>query len=324
MSTPLIDTPSDSVCLDFQENVSRRVRSFYEGHAAFLKVSRRPRQSFYWYYPLLFSGAFPKVTQQQLVSLGVAGIHYADHIGQLDSFIDDPDAKHANRIILCVLLNTESHNCLYSLFPHDSAFWTYLAGYQRDFFESVISEKESHFGRVNPLTAARFFDLARRKAGLSKLVTTGLAILDGSPGPVEALSRSQDQFNAACQMYDDVVDLREDLVGRRYTYLLTAGITGAGLAEPDLLSSNSQAEDALLRRIYYSGLLERSLEMASGWCADALESVRGLPVPRWNALVSALQARLDNLARDLSSIRLTVSRNSEGTAPLAGSMAARR
>lgn len=318
-NTPVIDTPRDSVCLELQAEVSSRVKRFYEGYAAFLKISQQPRQSFYWYYPLLFSGAFPRVTQEQLVTLAVVGIHYADHIGQIDSFVDDPDVKNADRIVLSVLLITESLNRLHSLFPHDSPFWTYLAVYQHDFFEAVISEKQTHFGRVKPLTAGQFFDLAKNKAGISKLVTTGLAILDGSSGPVEALSRSQDQFNAACQIYDDIVDLRDDLANRQYTYLLSAGITGAGVRESDLLSSDPRAVDELFRYIYYSGLIEDTLEMASRWCADALESVRELPVPRWNSVVWALRARLDKLAGDLGSIRETVMQRSEVTAALAGS-----
>jgi len=319
MSTPMVDIPIDSVCIEFQNSVSSRVKKFYDGYAAFLKISQRPRQSFYWYYPLLFSGAFPRVTQEELFILAVAGIHYADHIGQLDSFVDDPDVKNADRIILSVLLNTESLNHLHSLFPHDSSFWTYLAGYQRDFFQAVLSEKQTHFGRVKPLTEGQFFDLAKNKAGLSKLVTTGLAIMDGLPGPVETLSRSQDQFNAACQMYDDIVDLRDDLAGRQYTYLLSAGITGAGLPESDLLSFNPHAVDELFRYIYYSGLIEDSLKMASGWCTDALETVRELPVLRWNSVVSALRTRLENLASDLGSIRETMIRRSEAAAVLVAS-----
>ena len=289
------DGEPNAVYADLVRDVEQQVAAFLGSVHSLLGIETEEEPNYYHSYPFLFREEFPSVDDTAITTLAVAGVFYLNHLCLVDDVVDSPDAPQIYKLFLSPLLHEEALKRLGTLFAGDSPFWTELSSYHREFAAAMLQEQARHTGKVTAFRDGEAFSIAKGKSALSKMTTTALALLAGRPETIRTLSASQDCFNAARQMYDDVKDWRADYLDRRYSSLLTAALVELGGGDSGLHAVSAQ--------LHYGGHIDKSLTQAAAWCDEALESVSDLRVPGWVRLVHSLQAQVVRLRDDLARIR---------------------
>ncbi len=293
---------------DLVKGVAARVTAFHmELHVA-LDISAMEEPNYYHAYPFLFRDEFPTVSDADASTIAVAGVFYLNHLCLLDDVVDSEVARQPYKLFMSALLHEEAIIQLGTLFPSSSPFWAALSSYHREFAAAMLREQTEHTGRLCAFTEAEVYQIAKGKAALSKMTTAALALLDGRPEAIAKLSASQDCFNAARQMYDDVKDWKEDYLNYRYSSLLTAALLDhAGREGLPLQGSgdwhSSLSVEALSARLHYGGHIDQALAQAAQWCNDAIEHAAGCQVGGWNRLIQSLRTQVLRLRGDLAMIR---------------------
>lgn len=268
--------------------------------------------NYYYYYPFLFHSGFPCADAEALVMVAYSGILYLKHALNLDMMIDEPNLKRVERPFLSAQLHEEALRILMRYFPPDSVFWSELASYNREFTASMLEEHKSHYKNVSRYADGEYFRLIKGKSALSRGTTAAVALLGGAPERLPVLNASQDFFNAALTVYDDIKDWRDDFCKGRYSYMITRAILEAGIDRTDAIANSPGVAESVGRHLYYSGLLEEAAGSALDWCAKAIECVDGFGVPDWVRLVRMLSGQIETLKRDLAQIRVQTILRSQG------------
>jgi squalene-hopene/tetraprenyl-beta-curcumene cyclase len=132
------------------------------------------------------------------------------------------------------------------------------------------------------------------KSGLSRAIVAGLAELARDDGRLEPVMRALDQFNIACQMWDDLKDWRDDLEHGMPSLLLVRV-----LSERPGKDEVAGAIDHVGRELYYGGHASYVLDLALA-ALDASDQLKRLvPELPWYRLVDVTRAKLLDTQRDL-------------------------
>jgi hypothetical protein len=307
MVMPLI---SPLVTSDFPEylpivrSVWKHVQMRFTPIEALIGTNRQSRANHYSFYPYLFRKEFPQISDSCYEALAVASVFYLEYVCLLD-FIHDTPNKVMHAPFLMSLVHEQGTLALASILPIESVFWEYFTQYHHQTVASMMSDANAHSNSNRVFTEEEFITRASGKAALSKMVTTALAILGDNTSRISCLAESQDWFNAAFQMYDDVKDWREDLICGRSSYLLNhVMIEGGFINKADRNECAQVIPDDVGQYIYRSGVAEEVLNRAIEWCKNSLDAVDGLDLDGWIRLVKVLQARLERLRNDFSRLRL--------------------
>ena len=233
--------------------------SYKNGNISFVTSEREVH--FYNYYPFLFYDEFKEVPIGAFRTIALSGALYLQYILWNDKLIDTNQLVDPSIIPYSSYLLRKSFNLLYSLFPSSSEFWSYFAKYDKEFTNAVLLERTKHFGIISDYSQSEFELIARGKAAMSKYVTAALSVLCNSPEKIEPLEQSQNCFNIAFQLHDDLQDWKQDYISRNYSHLLTNVIYEHQLAEE--VQSNSPPDlETIGRAIYLSEAAEKQIESA--------------------------------------------------------------
>ncbi len=115
-------------------------------------------------------------------------------------------------------------------FRSNDYFWALFEKYLNEFVVATLWEKRLHFGKV-----ARFEnrDLINcgHKFSLLKISAAGACLAGEEEGKIEAFSELVGNYHIGYQLYDDVVDWREDFSNKNHTYFLFKIYDRLGLAD---------------------------------------------------------------------------------------------
>jgi hypothetical protein len=294
-------TSSDSLHdhAELVKGVAARVAAFHADLQESLHISATEVPNYYHAYPFLFRDEFPAVSEEQASTLAVAGVLYLNHLCLMDDLVDLPEIRQPHKLFLSALLHERAIIELGTLFPATSPFWAELSGYHREFAAAMLREQTAHTGKLTPFSEAEVFQIAKGKAALSKMTTTALALLARQPDTIANLAASQDCFNAARQLYDDVKDWKDDYHHRRYSSLLTEAILAT--ASSDTLDRIDP--EVLGVQLHGGGHIDRALAQAAQWCEQAQAHVAMYRVSGWVRLIQSLQTQIVRLRTDLVAIR---------------------
>jgi len=224
-------------------------------------IEKKGERTFYEYYPYLFYDEFRIVNQEKYRKLALSGSLLLKNILLNDKLMDFKDLIDPSRLFSSNFLYKKSLDLLYSIFTASSVFWNYFEKYNKEFTNAVFLERSKHFGIVSPYPYTDFEIIARGKAAISKNATTALAILSNTPEKIEPLETTQNYFNTAFQLYDDLLDWKEDYLNRNYSYLLTTVIYENQLVE-EVKSNNTPDLETISRAIYLSKAAENQMDNA--------------------------------------------------------------
>ena len=286
------------------QRVEERNDTVFKVWESVMTYEKGEGHSAYESYPLLFTPVFPPITEEQLVTLSQAGSLLVKSVLALDSVIDvlvgdmhcERATAHdiAQNICKMQALQFEADRLLASLFPPSSAFWDEYRVALRDVLEGMYEERLLAFGYL-PRSAHDEETAIRRiikQNALAKVAVSALAYLTGEDIPKASLMTSIDHYNVARQLYDDLVDWKED-VRLAKPSLLMMRIVDTWPPEPDQMKEYAY-------RLYFKGHATHILDLALHHLQIAEEAVAQWPRLPWRKImVDRLQTRVRMLRTEI-------------------------
>lgn len=156
-----------------------------------------------------------------------------------------------------------------SCFESRSPFWSHLDRYVEQWGESVLWERQQHWGQPAPY-GERDLLLVARKAAPLKAPAAAMSLLADKEEVVGALDAMMDNAQLAFQMLDDLRDWRADLANQNYSYFLTRIAYSAGSRQLD--------PEAVEKAIFSGEAVDVVLDLALKHNQMALDAIT-----TWNA-----------------------------------------
>jgi len=261
--------------------------------AASLRVG--PPASIFNDYPRLFIGHYPGLADGDVDILCQGCRLLAGSVVVGDRIADETVSRSESVAILFQVqsLQFEAERVFAVLFGAGSVFWERLKQILSAAMLCALEQDRYMIGRktLAGLSLQAAETLATGKTGPAKIAAIGLSLLAGGGEPTDLL-QAIDAYNLARQLYDDLVDWRDDLATRRPSTL----VARLAVARPHLLNG---APDLVARELYYGGHALAQLERALA-CAGQARAIGGLDA--WSGVVRGLEKSCHDMHHDLSRI----------------------
>lgn len=254
-------------------------------------LSNESRFNMYFNYPCLFREAFPSVADGALFELSWCGRVALDYILLYDYLLDTEHVLDPVILLASYAFQREWLCRLQSLFSSASPFWDYLARCEEETTRALLGERLRRQEPLAPFTMDDARQQAIGKAALSRLAIVGLASLTGQveSDRMHGLIRSNDHYNFARQVLDDLRDWRGDYTGRRISCLLSSALTYLGLEKHATDEDYPQANE--VGGIMYTQVAPAYLSLAETGLNEALDLARDHgPCPHWQQVLEEITA----------------------------------
>ena len=171
--------------------------------------------SIYDYYPYLFLKAFPLLSIADVRPFALAGRLFASSIVFYDKVMDRTSTAHiaTTSALRIQAMQLEAYHLLHQLFPPEAIFWKQLRSYIVEYADACIQEQRFASGDLpwQEYTEAIALQIAVGKNGIARSTIAGLVELAQDHSLFKPLVEVINHFNIACQMWDDLLDWKEDL-----------------------------------------------------------------------------------------------------------------
>lgn len=164
-----------------------------------------------------------------------------------------------------------------SLLPSGELFWGLEKKYTKEWAQSVLWEREEHWGQAKSFAEDDLILLARKCAPL-KIPCAAMSLLGGREDLVGRLEDMVDYSQVVFQLRDDIKDWRRDLADGNYTYLLVKILEHSRL---DKISDLTEAEVA--RVMNGSGALKEIFDLMEKYSLLTRQSIAELNAPHLKA-----------------------------------------
>jgi hypothetical protein len=208
---------------------------------------------------------------RNIASGNVFGLLY--FMSQDDVMDNFSDKANASILPLSSLFFTDFISSYRSLFPVDSIFWSYFDRYMREWAESVVWERENHWGTAAEYSEEDLIKLSRKAAAM-KIPFAALCVLSDRLQEIESFSKMMDYDQIVYQMIDDWRDWKEDLKRGSYTYLLVQAMKYCKLQDASQLT-----EGHVKNAVFMGDAGEKVFEMAKNYNRLSLESIDHIDSP---------------------------------------------
>jgi len=259
--------------------------------------------SFYAYFPFLFSEAFPNTRREKKQKLALMGLLTLYQLLINDEMIDEAGAHCAAGIIASNSFQMAALSTLSEVFDHQPLPWKDIDKLFRQYSQAILLENGLHKGKVEQYSGRDIIRVLSRKSAMAKIIVVSLCLVSGQNELRKPLEDSLDLYYAAEQLFDDFKDWKEDLEAQRYTYLLTEVITTFNLQDKISSLSPDDRISLIAKYLYLSGFAEDYLRKLARYCTEAKKKVEGINCPHWKDLI-------DSLLMGVHSVRSEVSMNS--------------
>jgi len=256
----------------------------------------------HYYYPLVFYDDFKEVDIELHRLLSIYGRLYLIHILQTDRILDDRSEVQPVDLFKSFLLYEKATEYVRKVFLPDSKFWEYYEKYHMEYINAILLEKTVHYDKIMSYPLSDYEAISKGKSAMAKTITTGLAILNGSPELIPYIDNSQDNFYIGYQFYDDLRDWKEDLKNRQFSLLLTRVLKGLGYVGKSDRENIPDLEE-IGRYMYYSGLAEWALKEAEHYYNKSLSVLQDLSFLTWRKIILDYRKKCIDLKRDLALIK---------------------
>lgn len=186
----------------------------------------------------------------------------------------------------------------YSLLPANGHFWSLFKKYIREWAESVLWEREEHWGQAKSFSEDDLILLSRKAAPL-KISCAAIGLLGGRKELIELLDRMVDYSQVVFQLLDDFKDWRDDLASKNYTYLLVKA------AEHCKVKDVSELSEPIVRKaLYEDGVLKEIFSLAERYSRLTLECAKEYQTPHLEAYLKNMESYCTFLLKNMGKLRI--------------------
>lgn len=261
------------------------------------------RPGLFDFYPYLFCETFPAVSPSQRRQLTVAIQLLFAHLLIQDRLMDAEavvcSLVHGYQQLTSSLLHEKSWRLLADLLTVHSPFWRLWDQYHQEWLVATWTEKRWDARWPQRPDTTTLLDIAANKTAIAKVVPAALAVLSEMSAPPPALDESQTLAATAFQLYDDLLDWRQDYERKHLTFPTCRALVNAGISPGmEILPA-----DELGHHLYFTDAADVTLRKAHDYYTQALAVLADLPAPRWRQRLETLQAANWRLRADLSELK---------------------
>jgi squalene-hopene/tetraprenyl-beta-curcumene cyclase len=260
--------------------------------------------SIYDCFPYLFIEAFPNVSLEKVEQLSLAGRLYATSLFVADGLMDQQLKGYDSAIasVTATALQSEASKILYELFPANSKFWEYFRTYLRQYTEACLKEKEflSNKSDLSNFTEEIALKIIKEKDGFSRTAIAGLCEIADDYSLLESLTESIGHYYIARQLYDDLIDWKDDLSDGSPSLVLKRLIEKQVSIEKS--DKNLSEVKELAYKLYYDGHAQYVLELALDSLNKADKLIEGISDLSWRAAIEVAKEHCNSLLNDIKKI----------------------
>ena len=237
-----------------------------------------PYLAFQIYLPLWLQSCFD-LTPKIVMTAALGNIYGSMYFVIQDSVMDDPRERNTCLLPLANLFFVENLRCYHRLMPSDQRFWIYLRKYVEEYSQSLLWERQQHWGQIGSFSQQDMVLLWRKMSPL-KCSAAILAVLAGQEEKVKLLSRAIELSEIGRQISDDIQDWREDLAAGNYTYPIT--LAAAQICkDKSIIVPLQYSESEIANGLFLSGLVESLFEESDSYYLKAQRLVEQLGCHYW-------------------------------------------
>jgi squalene cyclase len=202
-----------------------------------LALTTASRFNIYAYYPHLFMGAFPLIDAEILTDLAWIGRCALDYVLLYDYLLDSGRLPDPVILLGSYAFQREYMTRLQRYFLPGSALWGHLSTYESETARALIEEQTQRQHSVVHVIADFSIEAMRRqaigKAAISRLAIVALACLTDTCDSdiMRGVIASNDHYNFARQISDDLLDWRKDYETGRHSFLLMNALKFLGVTK---------------------------------------------------------------------------------------------
>lgn len=191
-----------------------------------------------------------------------------------DEVMDTGPGEYKGHLLpLSNLFYQDFISIFHSLLPSSELFWSLLKRYIREWAQSVLWEREEHWGQAKSFSEEDLILLSRKAAPI-KISCAAMSLLGGREDAIEPLENMVDYSQVVFQLLDDFKDWRADLLGKNYTYLLVK------VMEHYRLDNVADLTEASVEKALNEGsVLSEIFGLAEKYSKLTLQSVNELNAP---------------------------------------------
>lgn len=170
---------------------------------------------FYFCYVSLFTEKNTSIIDL----LNIAGYFYFKYLIAIDALIDDSmhPSKNFKHLICSNFYHEESIRLLSKLFSDNPKFWQYWRIRKTEYLSAFRTDKKF----LTSLTEAEFEELADNKSANGKVAIDSLFIIGTiNKQEYQTLLLSHKLFSCGFQYYDDVFDIKQDIISKQTNIVL--------------------------------------------------------------------------------------------------------
>lgn len=223
--------------------------------------------------PFLLQDAF-KLSREVCRDVSVGSSFILLYFYSQDEIMDvGPGEYKGNLLPLSNLFYQDYMAVFQSYLPSNEFFWQLEKKYIREWAQSVLWEREEHWGQAKVFSEEDLILLAHKCAPL-KIPCAAMSILGGREDLIEPLEKMVDYSQVVFQLRDDLKDWRKDLADRNYTYLLIKILEHSRF---DSISDLTEAEVGKL--LNESGALKEVFALMEKYSSLTEQSIKELDAP---------------------------------------------
>jgi Squalene-hopene cyclase C-terminal domain/Prenyltransferase and squalene oxidase repeat len=237
-----------------------------------MQIEGEPNE-FYLHYVSLFA----KQETATIEQINIAGYFYYLYALQMDKAIDRdiPSEERARILFLSDILHEENTKILTHYFGIDSPIWKLKAKRRAEYIGSISQHKNFLY----PLSQSEFENLADAKSALGKIAIDCVFLLDKlSHEEYEKLLVSHKYFSCGLQIYDDIKDIKEDIINQQNNFAITEFLKQYPEEEHENIISNP---DKLNKLLFYTGSAKTLLLKAIDYLQKAYQIIERQQYPHW-------------------------------------------
>lgn len=256
-----------------------------------------PTANLYDAYPFLFAPLFPNLGMEPLRQLAVSMHFYRVACLTSDAAFDLQEQDRWLHLWVPYVYG-EAIRHLTVLFPADHPYWAWFRRFHLEWLDAQRQEVAlAELPLAERLSFDRFAVIAKGKSALAKNPAVAVTLMGGDVALAPRLMESHDLLAIGFQLYDDLVDWREDARAGRTSYVINRILAGAGL---DLKGAPAEQQvEAMGQYLGESGLHRELLDLSLDYLDRSLFALQRLKLPEWEGFNRLLHHRVARLYTDV-------------------------
>ena len=281
---------------DVEQKFSAVISKLSEMHERISELvgmeSKLPGYSPYFLFAYIFNNSFDCSDKELLDDLCMVSELCLEFCLYSDRLIDG-QAMLDERFYYETCVHESYINLLMTRVGRNEKFWNLYYKYYKEYVSAVTIERERHFDSINDYSEEEFGKISIGKQALTKLIPAALGAITSEWDIVDSYEKSIDKLALAMQIHDDLVDWKDDLQSKRFSWLLNRAITENNL-------TSDCTVDEIRNIIFNKGYDIELLSKANCYCEESmLENVSD----EWIRYAKYFQSRINTLLVDLIELR---------------------